>query len=248
MSAMGGSGGGNNNPSRLGPVKSGMLNALSQMRNWFLLEKNGGPLDPMLWTPDHATAYMWIAAKQAFEDSIIWVVGDIILGTILYLYGKMFAPNAVTTLWFFHVKGSILYWLVELLGLSGMAYSTVVMIQMGMMRAATLPKKAFNTIWITRTSMLMSLSIVILAGLGLCSKMLGQPATFEHICLEIYKIKPSWGLLTYHYIGEYLRPRLVSAGLESVVYAVISSFLPIVLLPFLKYKKKNAVMGPSNSR
>lgn len=226
------------------PKPVSLLDAWSEIKQFSLVEKPGSPLDRDFFTPKMYLAFAEVGIRQSYIDSLLWVLGYVFFGTMLYFYELNVSHEGTSQILFWTVQGSFLYWCLKLASYSGMLFSTGVCMAISKHYTGNTPKQATNSLFTARAAFLLCMGIIIFILLGAIHKFALTPEHVSKICIAVGQMRPDWVDKLYVFLVYHLRQLLFEAAIIALISMTISVVLPYCSLIFFKfYRTKDRTLG-----
>ena len=219
-------------------IPGDIVDAVSKIQNYYLIESRGAEMAKEFFDLIHIRAYSRVGFKSALHDSVLWAIGYILIGGVVYFIQENYLTTVDTQVLRWTVHVSPLVWFTKLASFGYLAVSTGCCIYMSQYYIGVVCKRAFNTLFGSRAMFLLTFSICTFAVLGLLYKQVFSEPNLIEFCGAVYKISPDFAARLYHFLMNYFRPSLFESGIMSIVASVISIALPLVTVVFFKYVRR----------
>ena len=221
-----------------------LITAHSMIQQWYVSESNGQPYAKEFFTLEHIMQFSMVAIRSALVDSLIWLSIYVLGGAAVYFLQENYLTERVTQLFFWQIHGSPLFWFTKLASFMGLLFSSVLCIMMSRYYTGTVPKKAINSIFVTRAIFLICFSVVAFLILGVIFQVLSNETTLNNIYKYFSKVNPALAVKVYYFIVNYFRRALFESGIVVIVASIFSVFIPFLSISFFKvYKRKRTDLG-----
>jgi len=220
------------------PIPVTLLDAMSEIQQYYVVEKSGQPLDKEIFTPNHAKAFIWVGFHSALTDSLVWVFLYVLIGAGVFYVQENFLTDRVTQIFVWTVGGSPIYWFIKLASFGGLLFSTTFCVKISKFYTGTIPKRAINTLFMTRGMFLCSFSFLTFWLFGLLYKYLVNQQTIAAIYNIISRINPQQAEKVYYFLHNYLRRALFDASITVMLASAISIILPIIAVGVYRMRRE----------
>lgn len=217
---------------------SNIIDAMSEIQHYFLVEDSGQPMRKEFFTMTHTMGFAKVGITSALMDSIVWVVGYVFVGAIIFYVQENYLTERTTQLLFWTVNGSPLYWFAKLASFGMLLFSTVMCVLMSRYYTGTVPKRAINTLLTTRAMFLVSFSLISFILLGLLYKYLMNDQVIDKIYLHIAQMNAPFAEKIYYFLHNYFRRMLFESGITALIASTISVIVPFFSISYFRFAKK----------
>lgn len=226
------------------PMPKSLTGAVSIIQRLKLMENERRSLNKDFVVLDQVVGFSEVGIKSAWHDSLIWVAGYILIGTIIYfLQGSYLVENRTKVLLWL-LDGSPLYWISKAASFSGLIFSTGMCVYMSKFYVGIACKKAINSVLFSRALFLASFSIVIFVSLNTVSNSLLTGKAIEQFIFSVAKTNREAAINLHWFLHNYLRRALFEAAIVALLSAIASIITPFVsLIIFRVARKRDRVLG-----
>ena len=226
------------------PMPKSLTGAVSIIQRLKLMENERRSLDKDFVVLDQVVGFSEVGIRSAWHDSLIWVVGYIFVGTIIYFLQENYLVETRTRILLWQLDGSPLYWISKAASFSGLIFSTGMCVYMSKFYVGIACKKAINSVLFTRALFLASFSLVIFVSLNTVSNVLLTGKVIEEFISSIAKISREAAMNLHWFLYKYLRRALFEAAIVGLLSAIASIITPFVsLIIFRVVRKRDRVLG-----
>lgn len=219
-----------------------LIDAMSEIQQYYLIEQTGEPLQKDFFTMTHVMGFSMVGIKTAFIDSVIWISGYVFLGGLIYYLQQHYITEVTTDIYFWKIPGSPFYLFSKMASFGHIIYSTVLCIMISKYYTGTVPKRAVNCIFITRSMFLICFSLVTFLILAVFYKMLMNDNILNNLYTFLARFNAKFSENIYLYITQYFRRLLFESSIVSLLsssFSIVVPFLSISLFRVLKKRKKD---------
>ena len=219
--------------------------AVSLIQRYALQEEGGVTLHDDYFTLEHRVAFIWVGAKYAFIDTLLWVIIFVAGGIIVqYVQDNYLTAKTTTVFGLFVVYGHPLYWLTKMGSFSGLIMHTWLCWLASRYYRGNVPKRAINSLFLSRSVFLICFALLTFYALGL---------TYKHILSEsilsgIYQAAAVLHKITAEELYAFLQTNIKRFLFESAITVLLSA-AAATALPFLgialyrRRKTKDRILG-----
>lgn len=218
-----------------------LINALGQIQFWYLGETGeegpgggGSPFRKEVFNAPYVMAFSKLGIASALLDMLVWVLGYVFIGSILYFIQDNYLTTKTTEIFIWNIPGHPLVNVIEFASYGKVLFSTGVCIVMSRYYAGVVPKRAINTIFLARGLMLLSLSAVVFLLLGLIYRLINSDALVNQLYQSLYTVNRVFATEVYLFILTHFRPFIYSAGIIVLLSSFVSFLLPFIFVVFYK--------------
>jgi len=221
-----------------------LIDAMSEIQQYYLVEQSGQPLHKDFFTMSHVMGFSKVGLHSAFRDSIVWLSLYVLVGAVVYYVQENYLVERTTQFLLWTVQGSPLYWFIKMASFGGLFFSTSICVLTSRYYTGMTPKRAINTLFITRAMFLISFSLVSFLIMGLVFKYAMSDTAIDGISLYFRKMNPNFGTNIYYFLRNYVRRALFEAGITVLIASAIAIVIPFCSMLFFRiHKKKNRGLG-----
>jgi hypothetical protein len=221
-----------------------MIDAMSEIQQFYLVESSGEPLSKDFFTMSHIMGFSKVGLNSAFRDSIVWLSLYVLVGALVYYIQENYLVERTTQILLWQVGGSPLYWFIKIASFGGLCFSTTICVMISRYYTGMTPKRAIKTLFLTRAMFLASFSVLSFVILGGMYRYLMNEQVLKGIYNYFFKINPAWASNSYYFLHNYFRRALFEAGITVLVASFIAITLPFIsMLAYKIIKKKNRELG-----
>ena len=221
-----------------------LIDAMSEIQQYYLVEHSGQPLHKDFFTMSHVMGFSKVGLHSAFRDSILWLSLYVIVGAIVYYVQENYLVERTTQLLFWTVNGSPLYWFIKMASFGGLFFSTTICILTSRYYTGMTPKRAINTLFITRAMFLISFSLVSFLIMGVLFKFVMSDAAINNMYLYFSKINTDFATSIYYFLHNYVKRSLFEASITVLIASAVAIIVPFCSMFFFRvHKKQNRGLG-----
>ncbi len=217
-----------------------LIDAMSEIQQYYLVEQSGQPLHKDFFTMSHVMGFSKVGLHSAFRDSIVWLSLYVLIGAIVYYFQENYLSERSTQFLLWTVDGSPFYWFIKMASFGGLFFSTSICVLISRYYSGMTPKRAINTLFITRAMFLISFSLVSFLIMGLVFKFAMSDAAIENIYLYFSKINPNLARNISYFLQNYFRRALFEAGITVLIASAVSISIPFCSVLFFRVRKKKS--------
>jgi hypothetical protein len=215
-----------------------IINAVSKIQNYYLVEKNG-PLEKEFFTGDHITAFTKVGLHSAFHDSIIWVIGYVLIGGLIYFLQENYLTLMSMDFPIIgEVKGHPLYWFTKMASFGFLLLSTGCCIWASRYYTGTVPKRAINTLFTARSIFLVSFALISFFLLGMLRKLLMDEGNITKIYQFVFRQNANLAEKIFYFIRDYFTRSLFESSILCLITATLSIIVPFITISYFRVMKR----------
>jgi len=221
-----------------------LIDAMSEIQQYYLVEQSGQPLHKDFFTMSHVMGFSKVGLHSAFRDSIVWLSLYVMVGALVYYVQENYLVERTTQFLLWTVNGSPLYWFIKMASFGGLFFSTSICVLTSRYYTGMTPKRAINTLFITRAMFLISFSLVSFLIMGVIFKFLMSDTAIESVYVYLSRINAGFATNVYYFLHNYVRRALFEAGITVLVASSVAIMVPFCSMLFFRlHKKKNRGLG-----
>lgn len=221
-----------------------LIDAMSEIQQYYLVEQSGQPLHKDFFTMSHVMGFSKVGLHSAFRDSIVWLSLYVLLGAIVYYVQENYLVERTTQFLLWTVKGSPLYWFIKMASFGGLVFSTSICVLTSRYYTGMTPKRAINTLFITRAMFLISFSLISFLMMGLVFRYAMSDKAIDSITFYLARMNPEAGTNIYYFMHDYVRRALFEASITVLVASSAAIVIPFCSMFFFRIqKRKNRGLG-----
>jgi hypothetical protein len=221
-----------------------LIDAMSEIQQYYLVEQSGQPLHKDFFTMNHVMGFSRVGLHSAFRDSIVWLSLYVLVGTIVYYVQENYLAERTTQILLWTVKGSPLCWFIKIASFGGLFFSTSVCVLISRYYTGMTPKRAINTLFLTRAMFLISFSFVSFLITGVIFKFALSDTAIKNVYFYLAKIDSRFARSIYHFLHDYVKRALFEAGITVLIASTAAIVMPFCSMLFFRvHKKKNRDLG-----
>lgn len=215
-----------------------LVNALSLIQKYFLMESDGAVLRKEFFDVDHVMGFSNVAVRSALIDSFVWILG-VFVGAAIYYIQESYLTEKTTELLFWQVSGSPVYVFTKIFSFGRLAFSTVMCCLMARYYIGVVPKKAILTVFATRITLLLSFALVNFAILGFLYKYAASDAANTQLYYFLMHIHQGTAQEVYSFIGGYFRNLMYESAIISLISSAVAIVLPFITIVLFRTTTKS---------
>lgn len=219
-----------------------LIIALGMIQFWFLGETGeegpgggGAPFRKEVFNAPYVMAYSSLGISSALLDTIVWVLGYVVIGSILYFIQDNYLTEKTTQIFMWNIQSSPLFLAVEFASFSRLLFSTGVCIMMSRYYAGVVPKRAINTIFLSRGLMLLSLSFVVFFILGVIYKIVSADVVTVKLYQSLYMVNKMFATELYIFMASHFKQFIYEAGIIVLLSSLVSFIIPFITAVFFQF-------------
>lgn len=211
--------------------------AYSEIQKLAQMEFEGARIRKEFVTFTDVTSFANVGMKSAIRDTMIWVVGSILGGSLVYFADNYYLQTKVFQILFLTLKGSPFYWFTKFASLFGIMASTGLCVMMGRYYIGNTTKRAISNLWVSRFAFLVYSAAIAWAMLGYCYKNVLSDRNILNI-IGMRMLSEQFRLATFAYLHNFLKPELYETSVFMVVLALASIMATLIMAIVFKYVNK----------
>ena len=231
------------------PIPKSLISAISLVQRLKLVEDDKRSLDGDYIVLDQIVGLSEVSIRSAWQDSLIWMIGYVLLGAVIYFVQDTYLSETSTQVLFWRLDGSPLYWMSKAASFSGLFFSTGLCVYMCRFHVGTVCKKAVNTVITTRAVLLVTISLstfIVLAGVR---KLLFSDTGVARMAHFLSFVSKGSAADSHYFFLGHLKRLLFEAGIVLLISSAVSAAVPYLsILLFRAVRRKDRVLGLRNKR
>ncbi len=226
------------------PVPKSLTTAVSIVQRLKLMESGNRLLDKDFVVLDQVVGFSEVGIRSAWHDSLIWMIGYVIVGTIVYFVQNNYLVETKTQVLVWQLDGSPLYWTAKAASFSGLLFSTGMCVYISKYYIGNACKKAINSVLLTRAIFLVGFSLVIFVFLNAVNKMILTDKAIAGTAYSLSFVSKGFSKNVYYFLHNYFRRALFEAAIVSLLSNFISVAIPFLsIFIFRASRKKEKTLG-----
>ena len=223
---------------------SSLIDAMSEIQQFYLVESSGQPLHRDFFTMAHTMGFSSVGIRSALKDSVIWILGYVFIGALVFFVQENYLSERTTQILFWRVQGSPLYLFSKIASYGGLTFSTAMCVLISRYYTGTIPKRAINSLFLTRALFLISFSLLTFVLLGSMYRFLLTDTSIENVTVCLSNLNKSFAEKIYYFLHNYLRRALFEASMITLISSAFSVTIPFISIALFKiFNKKQKELG-----